>query len=189
MRLFRAGKLLWTGELVALPSEKALRSFLNPLGQKEWVVYAKAPFRGPDHLLPYLARYTHRVAISHPRLIAFEGESVTFRWKDYAHGHKKRKRTVSADEFLRPFLLHTLPRGFVRIRSFGFLAGPNRAALLRLARQLLPQPTPAHALLPSTPARASFQRPICSPPMIVVERLSPAMARHTEHGEALHDSS
>ena len=189
MRLFRARKLLLTGELVALRSEKAFRSFLEPLSKKEWVVYAKAPFHGPNHLLQYLARYTHRVAISNHRLIAFDGESVTFRWKDYAHGNKKRKMTVSADEFLRRFLLHTLPRGFVRIRSFGFLAGPSRAALLRLARQLLPQPTLASALLPSPPARASFRCPICSTPMIVVERLSPAMARHTQHREALNDSS
>lgn len=189
MRLFRAGKLLLTGELAALGSEKAFRSFLKPLGKKEWVVYAKAPFRGPDHLLQYLARYTHRVAISNHRLLAFDGESVTFRWKDYAHDNKKRKMTLSADEFLRRFLLHTLPRGFVRIRSFGFLAGPSRAALLRLARQLLPQPTPASALLPATPARALFRCPICATPMIVVERLSPALARHTQHPEALNDSS
>jgi hypothetical protein len=189
MRLFRAGKLLLTGELVALRSENAFRSFLKPLGKKEWVVYAKAPFRGPDHLLQYLARYTHRVAISNHRLLAFDGQSVTFRWKDYAHGNKKRKMTLSADEFLRRFLLHTLPRGFVRIRSFGFLAGPSRAALLPLARQLLPPPTPASALLPSPPARASFRCPICSTPMIVVERLSPAMARHSKHREALNDSS
>jgi hypothetical protein len=189
MRLFRAGKLRWTGELAALGSEKAFRSFLPPLGQKEWVVYAKAPFRGPDHLLQDLARYTHRIALSHHRLLACDGESVTFRWKDYAHGNKKRKMTVSADEFLRRFLLHTLPRGFVRIRSFGFLASPSRAALLPLARQRLPPPTPASALLPPTPARTSFRCPICSTPMIVVERLSPALVRHTKLREALNDSS
>src|ERR1035438_8281272 len=99
--------------------------------------YAKAPFRGPDHLLQYLARYTHRVAISNHRLLSFDGESVTFRWKDYAHGNKKRKMTISADEFLRRFLLHTLPRGFVRIRFFGFMAGPRRSRMLQLARRLL----------------------------------------------------
>jgi putative transposase len=92
------------------------------------VVYAKAPFRGADHLLQYLSRYTHRVAISNHRLLAFDGNSVTFRWKDYAHGNKQRKMTISTHEFLRRFLLHTLPRGFVRIRSFGFLAGPRRHA-------------------------------------------------------------
>jgi hypothetical protein len=180
---------LLTGELAALGSQKAFRSFLKQLGKKEWVVYAKPPFRGADHLLPYLARYTHRVAISNHRLIAFDGESVTFRWKDYAHGNKKRKMTVSADKFLRRFLRHTLPRGFVRIRSFGFLAGPRRAAMLRLARQLLPQVAPASALLPPTPARASFRCPVCSTPMIVVQRLSPAMIQRIEHREALNDSS
>src|ERR1700693_4767332 len=112
-------------------------AFLYPLCQKEWVIYAKAPFRGPHHLLQYLARYTHRVAISNHRLIAFDGASVTFRWKDYAHGNKKRKMTISAYEFLRRFLLHTLPRGFVRIRFFGFMTHRRRTALLPLCRQLL----------------------------------------------------
>src|ERR1035438_8113220 len=140
--------------------------------KKEWVVYAKAPFRGPDHLLHYLARYTHRVAISNHRLIAFDGESVTFRWKDYAHGNKKRKMTVSADEFLRRFLLHTLPRGFVRIRFFGFLAGPRRAKMLQLARQLL-QAEPKLSVPAAEPARASFPCPVCATPMVFGERLSP----------------
>jgi hypothetical protein len=153
------------------------------------VVYAKAPFRGPDHLLQYLARYTHRVAISNHRLVCFDGESVTFRWKDYAHGNKKRKMTISADEFLRRFLLHTLPRGFVRIRSFGFLAGPGRAAMLRLARQLLSETTPALAPLPAIPARPALRCPVCGAPMIVVERLTPAMIGCTPNREALNDSS
>ena len=136
-RLFRANKLVFAGQLTALATRQAFLDFLDPLCEKQWVVYAKAPFRGPDHLLQYLARYTHRVAISNHRLIGFDEESVTFCWKDYAHGNKKRKMTISTDEFLRRFLLHTLPRGFVRIRFFGFLAGPRRAAKLQLARQLL----------------------------------------------------
>jgi hypothetical protein len=162
------------------------------LGKKEWVVYAKAPFRGPDHLLQYLARYTHRVAISNHRLIAFDGESVTFRWKDYAHGNKKRKMTLSAHEFLRRFLLHTLPRGFVRIRSFGFLAGPRRSKMLQLARQLL-EAGPDHGAPVSapSPSRPPFQCPVCASPMIVVERLSAAMIRRLADAqrEALNDSS
>ena len=129
------------------------------------MVYAKAPFRGPEHLLQYLARYTHRVAISNHRLLAFDGESVTFRWKDYAHGNKQRKMTVSADEFLRRFLLHTLPRGLVRIRFFGFLAGPRRAKMLQLARQLL-QAEPELSAPVADPERASFPCPICATPMI-----------------------
>src|SRR5204863_8302629 len=132
---------------------KSFLTFLYPLCQKEWVVYAKAPFRGPHHLLQYLARYTHRVAISNHRLISFDGQCVTFRWKDYAHGNKKRKMTISADEFLRRFLLHTLPRGFVRIRFFGFLGGPRRSKMLQLARQLL-QVTHEPDAPVSTPAQA-----------------------------------
>src|ERR1017187_5480470 len=136
-RLFRAGKLVFAGELADLSRWNRFLAFVEPVCKKEWVVYAKAPFRGPDHLLQYLARYTHRVAISNHRLLSFDGESVTFRWKDYAHGNKKRKMTISADEFLRRFLLHTLPRGFVRIRFFGFMAGPRRSRMLQLARRLL----------------------------------------------------
>ena len=100
--------------------------FLRQLFRQDWVVYAKPPFGGPEHVLHYLARYTHRVAISNHRLLAFENDRVTFRWKDYAHGNKKRKMTVSADEFLRRFLLHMLPRGFIRIRHFGILANRSR---------------------------------------------------------------
>jgi hypothetical protein len=158
--------------------------------KKEWVVYAKAPFRGPDHLLQYLARYTHRVAISNHRLLSFDGESVTFRWKDYAHGNKKRKMTISADEFLRRFLLHTLPRGFVRIRFFGFMAGPRRSRMLQLARRLLETcldcGTP-----PAIPASASYQCPVCATPMIFIERLTAAMVRRAvaAHQDAINDSS
>ena len=188
-RLFRARKLAFTGSLAALSSREAFFDFLKPLYDKEWVVYAKAPFRGPDHLLQYLARYTHRVAISNHRLVSFDGDSVTFRWKDYAHGNKKRKMTVSADEFLRRFLLHTLPRGFVRIRSFGFLAGPRRAKLLELARQLLPETGIERNIEPTLPARASFPCPVCATPMIFVERLSAAMLRAGLHRDGIYDSS
>jgi hypothetical protein len=188
-RLFRAGKLVFAGELTPLSERKSFLAFLEPLCQKEWVVYAKAPFRGPDHLLQYLARYTHRVAISNHRLIAFDGQSVTFRWKDYAHGNKKRKMTISADEFLRRFLLHTLPRGFVRIRFFGFLAGPRRSKMLQLARQLLQVEHEPDAPV-STPAQA-FQCPVCAAPMVVVERLSAAQVYRltAAHRDGFHDSS
>ena len=150
----------------------------------------KAPFRGPDHLLQYLSRYTHRVAISNHRLIAFDGESVTFRWKDYAHGNKKRKMTISGDEFLRRFLLHTLPRGFVRIRFFGFLAGPRRSKMLQLARQLL-EVEHEYVVPVSTSAQTAFQCPACATPMVVVERLSAAKVRRLlgAHRDALNDSS
>jgi hypothetical protein len=189
-RLFRAGKLVFAGELADLSRWNRFLAFVEPVCKKEWVVYAKAPFRGPDHLLQYLARYTHRVAISNHRLLSFDGESVTFRWKDYAHGNKKRKMTISADEFLRRFLLHTLPRGFVRIRFFGFMAGPRRSRMLQLARRLLETcldcGTP-----PAIPASASYQCPVCATPMIFIERLTAAMVRRAvaAHQDAINDSS
>jgi hypothetical protein len=181
---------VFAGQLTTLSTWKAFLAFLKPLCEKEWVVYAKAPFRGPDHLLQYLARYTHRVAISNHRLIAFDGESVTFRWKDYAHGNKKRKMTVSAEEFLRRFLLHTLPRGFIRIRFFGFMAGPRRSKMLQLARRLL-EAAHEHGIPTSAPQRAAFPCPVCATPMIVGERLSPAKIRRLTdaHRDALNDSS
>src|ERR1700676_3087314 len=121
-RLYRAHKLSFHGSLRSLVDSKQFRRFLRQLFRKDWVVYAKKPFRGPAYILQYLARYTHRVAISNHRLISFEEGKVTFRYKDYAHGNKKRKMTLTSDEFLRRFLLHVLPRGFVRIRHYGFLA-------------------------------------------------------------------
>jgi hypothetical protein len=188
--IVRRGETRVRGQLAALANRKAFLAFLEPVCEKEWVVYAKAPFRGPDHLLHYLARYTHRVAISNHRLIAFDGESVTFRWKDYAHGNKKRKMTISADEFLRRFLLHTLPRGFVRIRFFGFMAGPRRSQMLELARRLLGAES-ACSVPVSIPLRASFHCPVCATPMMVVERLSAAEVRYAirVHPDVHHDSS
>lgn len=189
-RLFRTGKLVFAGQLAHLSEWKAFAALLDRLCKKEWVVYAKPPFRGPDHLFHYLARYTHRVAISNHRLIAFDGESVTFRWKDYAHGNQKRQMTVSADEFLRRFLLHTLPRGFVRIRFFGFMAGPRRSRMLQLARQLL-QARPAATLSTSPPPPSSSRCPLCAAPMVVVERLSASAIRRAliDHPDVFNDSS
>lgn len=136
-------------------------------------MYAKRPFRGPEYVLQYLARYTHRVAISNHRLIAFEDGKVAFRYKDYAHGGKKRKMTISADEFLRRFLLHVLPRGFVRIRYFGFLANRSRTQLVAICHELL-----SRAPLARSPTRVSeptrqWPCPNCGAAMIVVERLKP----------------
>jgi predicted Zn-ribbon and HTH transcriptional regulator len=174
-RLFRSGTLVLAGNLKPLGKRAAFYAFLRPLFRKDWIVYAKPPFGGPDHVLHYLARYTHRVAISNHRLIGLENDQVTFRWKDYSHGNKKRKMTVSADEFLRRFLLHVLPRGFVRIRSFGFLANRCRARLLPLCQQLLLQET--HRVDPmqnvsTQPVCGSC--PKCSTPMLLIERFSVA---------------
>src|SRR5215472_5053845 len=189
-RLFRAGKLVLAGQLASLSTPKAFFRFLQPLRDKQWVVYAKAPFGGADHLLHYLARYTHRVAISNHRLVAFDGHAVTFRWKDYACGNQQRVMTVSADEFLRRFLLHTLPRGFVRIRFFGFMAGPRRAQMLEVVRRLL-QVEPAGTVSASI-ARPVLRCPICATPMTVVVRLSASQVRRATaaiHPDAFHDSS
>ena len=113
----------------------------------DWVVYAKPAFGEPTRVLRYLGRYTHRVAISNQRLLSFDGQRVSFRWKDYAHGNKQRIMTLSESEFLRRFRQHVLPRGFVRIRHFGYLANARRAALLTLARQQLAcQPLPGSHL-------------------------------------------
>lgn len=170
-QLFRSGKLVLAGKLKPLANRSAFHAFLRPLFRKDWIVYAKRPFGGPDHVLHYLARYTHRVAISNHRLIAFENDQVTFRWKDYARGNKKRKMSVSAEEFLRRFLLHVLPRGFVRIRSFGFLANRCRADLLPLCRQLLDQARDPVASSAS-PSPTCGPCPKCSAPLLLIERLS-----------------
>ena len=136
-RAFQQGRLSFPGRMKPLAAEKAFRAFLRPLFRHDWVVYAKPPFGGPEHVLHYLARYTHRVAISNHRIVNVADGKVTFRWKDYAHKNKQRLMTVTADEFLRRFLLHILPRGFVRIRFCGFLANRRRGGLLPLCRQLL----------------------------------------------------
>jgi hypothetical protein len=121
-------------------SERALwEQLLDQSVQKEWVVYAKRPFGGPAQVLKYLAGYTHRVAISNQRLLSLEAGQVTFRWKDYAHGSRPSTMTLPATEFIRRFLLHVLPSGFVRIRSYGFLANRHRAENLARCRELLGQ--------------------------------------------------
>ena len=168
-KAFRRGALQFPGALQAIRTDKAFRAFLRTTYRKDWVVYAKPPFRGPEHLLQYLARYTHRVAISNHRILNVADARVTFRWKDYAHGGKQRKMTLSANEFLRRFLLHVLPKGFIRIRFFGFLAPRRRRALLPLCRQLLgdsPRPLSQQPF-----AKALWRCPRCGGPMRVIERL------------------
>lgn len=174
---FASRQLSFCGNVQHLADRKQFQRLINQLSRKKWVVYAKRPFGGPQHVLQYLARYTHRVAISNHRLAGFDGNQVTFRWKDYAHGNKKRKMTVSAEEFLRRFLLHVLPGGFVRIRYFGFLANRCRATSLDLCRKVLNTSNPAKQQLtaPSSPP-ATWPCPRCSAAMIFVERLSPARA-------------
>ena len=174
-RQFQMGQLTFAGSLQLLPHEKAFRSCLRPLFREDWVVYAKPPFGGPHHGLGYLARYTHRVAITNHRLLAFHNNQVTFRWKDYAHGNKKRKMTLSAQEFLRRFLLHVLPRGFVRIRFFGFMAHRSRATLLPRCQRLLlhhPSPQPSAVSTSFAAQPVCFRCPQCATPMLLLETLS-----------------
>lgn len=142
---YAAGKLQFFGDLAELSDPSRFARFLAPLKKRKWVVYAKAPFGGPQQVLQYLGRYTHRVAISNRRLLALQDGQVTFAWKDYRDGQQK-EMTVSADEFIRRFLVHSLPPGFQRIRYYGFLANCHRAATLELCRRCLA--APASDLLP-----------------------------------------
>jgi hypothetical protein len=156
-KAFQQGKIRFVGEIEALKKTAAFARYLAPLDQREWVVYAKPPFAGPQQALEYLGRYTHRVAISNERLLAVPNGEVTFQWKDYRHKHKQKSRvmTLAVDEFIRRFLMHTLPAGFQRIRHFGFLSNRHRKEKLELCRELLtspaaellPEPVPCRVLL------------------------------------------
>lgn len=134
---FEKGKLTFHGSIEKLAKPHTFNRLLANVRRLEWNVYSKRPFGGPEHVLDYLGRYTHRVAISNNRLLAFENGKVTFRWKDYRRGSQQRVMTLPADEFIRRFLLHVLPRGFQRIRQFGLLANRSRAVKLALCRNLL----------------------------------------------------
>jgi hypothetical protein len=134
---FDAGKLQFFSSLERLRDPQAFAQYLAPLRQAEWVVYAKPPFGGPEQVLNYLGRYTHRVTISNNRLLAIDHGKVTFRWKDYRHHDQPKTMTLEADDFIRRFLLHVLPDGFQRIRHYGFLGNRYRKAKLALCRQLL----------------------------------------------------
>ncbi len=169
-RLYRRKQLRCAGPSAALADEKQFRQLLRRLRQ-DWVVYAKPAFGGPRQVLRYLGRYTHRVAISNHRLVSFESARVTFRWKDYAHGSKTRQMTLTATEFLRRFFLHVLPKGFVRIRHFGFLGNRFRAARVQLCRQLLANtPLPPATQVPH--AAALWHCPHCGSVMIIIQRFA-----------------
>jgi len=171
-RAFRRKKLDLGGATTHLAHAPRFQAFVHKLFGLDWVVYAKPAFGGPAAVLRYLGRYTHRVAISNHRLTAFDGERVTFRWKDYARGNKKRLMTLSATEFLRRYVQHILPRGFVRIRQYGYLASHCRAAFLTLGRKLLAYvPVPAGA--PSAPAsETSWNCPHCGGTMLLGPNLN-----------------
>jgi len=175
-----AGELRFFGDHQDLADPALFRQWLVPLRSTDWVVYAKRPFAGPEQVLAYLSRYTHRVAISNRRLIALDDRGVTFRWKDYrAKGRTRYKTmTLAAGEFIRRFLLHVLPTGLHRIRHYGLLANAGRKENLALARVLLNQPAPEPEANPpadSAPA-PTFVCRHCGAPMIVIDMLP--RARH-----------
>jgi hypothetical protein len=168
---YREGRLSFPGGLQTLAPEAAFRAWLRSLHHQPWVVYAKPPFGSPAHVLHYLARYTHRVAISNHRLVAIADDTVSFRWKDYRHGSQIRTLTLNVDEFLRRFLLHVLPKHFVRIRYFGLLASRCRTDDLATCRAVLAVPPPPVAA-PSVALPRSWRCPRCGAPMRIVERLT-----------------
>jgi len=173
---FQQGQLHLSGNLALLAQPKIFASWLRPLFPKHWIVYSKPPFGGPEYVLHYLGRYTHRVAISNHRLISFDGSQVTFRWRDSAHNNEHKLMTLSLDEFLRRFLLHLLPKGFVRIRHFGFLAHRRRAQLLPLCFAALDPAAVQTERTISTAqdATPNWLCPKCGGPMVVIERLTAA---------------
>ena len=172
---FQHGQFHFSGNLALLAQPKIFASWLRPLFRKDWVVYSKPPFGGPEYVLQYLGRYTHRVAISNHRLVSLADGQVTFRWRDSAHHNEQKLMTVSLDEFLRRFLLHLLPKGFVRIRHFGFLANRRRSTLLPLCFAALGSIPPTQPEASADhPSRDRQLCPYCGAPMVIVERLTAA---------------
>ena len=173
---FQHDQLHLFGNLALLAQPKIFAAWLRPLFRKNWIVYSKPPFGGPDYVLQYLGRYTHRVAISNHRLVSLADGQVTFRWRDSADNNEQKLMTLSRDEFLRRFLLHLLPKGFVRIRNFGFLANRRRSTLLPLCFAALGT-VPSQIELQTFPTQESdplWRCPQCGGPMAVIERLTAA---------------
>jgi hypothetical protein len=173
-RLYQMKKLQCVGAAASFSDPEQFATLVRRLYKQDWFVYAKPAFGGPRQVIRYLGRYSHRVAISNHRLLNFDGERVTFLWKDYAHGSKQGKMTLEATEFLRRFFLHVLPKGFVRIRSFGFLANRFRAKHLALCRELLAVDTPAIESPNSAPLPEPFAWlcPYCGTTMVIVLRFT-----------------
>jgi len=175
-RLRRGKKLQCAGPAAALADPRQFADLLRRLHRHDWVVYAKPAFGGPMQVLRYLGRYTHRVAISNHRLLAFDQERVTFRWKDYARDGKQRQMTLTATEFLRRFFLHVLPKGFVRIRHFGFLTNRFRASHLLLSRRLLASSSATELRVGTLdlPFEGAYlwHCPRCGASMIVIQRFT-----------------
>jgi hypothetical protein len=174
---FRDGQLNFHGDLKLLAQTKTFAAWLRPLYRQDWIVYLKRPFGGPAYVLQYLGRYTHRVAISNHRLVSLADGKVTFRWRDSAHNNEQKLMTLSLDEFLRRFLLHLLPKGFVRIRNFGFLANRQRSTLLPLCFHSFgsaQEPQAEQGASSSKDSSDLYHCPKCGGPMKVIERLTAA---------------
>jgi len=175
-RLFRRRRLAFHGSLRPLEEPRSFARFLHVLHQHDWVVYSKKPFGGPQQVLHYLARYTHRVAISNHRLLALSDGKVTFRWKDYMHGGKQREMALATEEFIHRFLLHVLPTGFVRIRYYGWMANRCRRHCAELCRQLLGEA--AEVAPPSQEADSIGRRcPFCGGAVETIEVIVPRWLR------------
>ncbi|KFL32591.1 transposase [Devosia riboflavina] len=191
LELHNAGKLNFFGKLAGLSDRRAFQRHFAPVGKKRWVVYAKAPFAGPEAVLAYLSRYTHRVAISSSRLIAFDGNEVTFRYKDYRRSGANRQQimTLAADEFIRRFLIHVLPRGFHRIRHYGLLASSARKDCLAKARDMLGvAPTTDEPHAPETAPDPRPPCPCCGGTMVIIETFAPwCRPRAPPTRETVHD--
>src|ERR1700683_4570213 len=184
-------QLVFHGTLTLLAQPRTFAAWLRPLFRKNWVVYSKPPFGGPEYVLQYLGRYTHRVAISNHRLVSLAAGQVTFRWRDSADHNQTKLMTLSLDDFLRRFLLHLLPKGFVRVRHFGFLASRRRSTLLPLCfaalgtapSQTEPDPPTAHESDPL------WRCPNCGGPMAVIERLTAAQIQLRSPPRWLHTAA
>ena len=187
-RAHRKKRLTCAGSIHHLAEPKYFGAFLRTLFRQDWVVYAKPAFGGPEQVIRYLGRYTQRVAISNHRLISFDGERVTFRGRDYTHGNKMRTMTVSAGEFIRRFLLHVLPKGFVRIRHFGVMANCRRSESVALCTKLL-DVTPLIRSPESGSPNATWLCPRCHTPMILMARLTAAQLYWRFSSEGFADSS
>jgi hypothetical protein len=181
--LKKAGRLVFFGDLAPLADQRAFDAALAPLRRSQWVVYAKRPFAGPKAVLAYLARYTHRVAISNSRLVAFDQAGVTFRWKDYRIKGRDRLKTMTLEsgEFIRRFLLHVLPTGFHRIRHYGLFAGAVRTRNIDRVRQLLAASTNSSERSRAQPDREAETRrcPCCGGRMVINEIFEGARPRRS----------
>jgi hypothetical protein len=175
LELHEAGRLAFFGKMTELSDRRAFRRHLAPVRKKRWVVYAKPPFAGPQAVLAYLSRYTHRVAISNRRLIQVDETGVTFRYKDYRRTGADRQQvmTLAADAFIRRFLIHVLPRGFHRIRHYGLLAGAARKDCLALARELLLVAPPPEESAVEEPSDRRPSCPCCGGTMVIIETFAP----------------